>query len=277
MTAAAAPRNSQRKDSDRISVPVGASVQIWKETFVTTRGDIYAYPARSGHAATDAFLGVSYESQPSPSSTTAAAAAFSVLIRQLGTYVFAIASSSGLVPGQKMYALDDSTVTATATDNVFIGNMVSIVDATNVRVKIDLATDLAASTNVTAAARREVVMAAVAGGSNLNSQVDVMPYAGTLLSAAYYPAAAMTGDNTNSRAFTLVNLGPTNAGSTSMATLALPTATNPPANTAAAMTLSVTPANLVFAAGDVLQFQSVHTGTGIADPGGTLLLTYAPN
>ena len=39
------------------------------------------------------------------------------------------------------------------------------------------------------------------------------------------------------------------------------------------VTLSTTPANLVVAAGDVITVQSLHVGsTGLADPGGTVLI-----
>jgi hypothetical protein len=41
-----------------------------------------------------------------------------------------------------------------------------------------------------------------------------------------------------------------------------------------AIPLSGTPANLVVAAGDELQWQSTHVGTGIADPGGRVEVTF---
>jgi hypothetical protein len=55
---------------------------------------------------------------------------------------------------------------------------------------------------------------------------------------------------------------------TAVATLALTSGVNLAADRENPLTLSGTPANLTVAAGDVLEFTSVHVGTGIADPGG---------
>jgi hypothetical protein len=38
-----------------------------------------------------------------------------------------------------------------------------------------------------------------------------------------------------------------------------------------------TAANLVLAAGDVLNWNSLHVGSGIADPGGLVVVTYSRN
>ncbi len=96
---------------------------------------------------------------------------------------------------------------------------------------------------------------------------------GTITEVAYIPVAAVVGADTNSRTFSLVNKA-TGAGATVMATLPMIAS----AGTAAAyvvkdLPLSGIAANLDTAAGDVLAFTSTYVGTGIADPGGRLIIS----
>lgn len=95
---------------------------------------------------------------------------------------------------------------------------------------------------------------------------------GTVTRCVYIPSASITGANTNSRTLTLQNRGQAGAGTTAVATLALTSGVNATADDAKALTLSGTAANLVVVAGDVLSFESVHTGTGLADPGGQVVV-----
>jgi hypothetical protein len=74
---------------------------------------------------------------------------------------------------------------------------------------------------------------------------------------------------------TLVNKGQAGAGVVTVATLQFDSGVNTVAADEKAITLSGTPANLVIAAGDVLQWQSLHIGTGIADPGGLVAISTA--
>lgn len=113
-------------------------------------------------------------------------------------------------------------------------------------------------------------------GSDLNTNVYACPRAGTLSAVTYATVTAITGANTNTRSVSLVNKG-TGAGTTVMATLQFDSGVNTTANAPKTITLSATPANLQVAAGDVLQWQSTHIGTGIADPGGLLQVTIAAN
>jgi hypothetical protein len=113
-------------------------------------------------------------------------------------------------------------------------------------------------------------------GNDLTTNVFQCPRAGTLSAVTYATVTAITGANTNTRSVSLVNKG-TGAGTTVMATLEFDSGVNTVANVPKAITLSATPANLVVAAGDVLQWQSTHVGTGIADPGGLMQLTVAAN
>jgi hypothetical protein len=114
-------------------------------------------------------------------------------------------------------------------------------------------------------------------GNSLNTIAFIAPRAGTVSSVTYTTVTAITGANTNTRSVTLVNKGQTGAGSTSMATLQFDSGVNTVAADEKTITLSGTAANLVVAAGDVLQWQSAAVGTGIADPGGLVAVTIAAN
>lgn len=114
-------------------------------------------------------------------------------------------------------------------------------------------------------------------GNDLNTVAFIAPRAGTISAVTYTTVTAITGANTNTRSVTLVNKGQSGAGSTVIATLQFDSAVNTVAADEKAITLSATAANLVVAAGDVLQWQSLHIGTGIADPGGLVAVTVSPN
>ncbi len=97
------------------------------------------------------------------------------------------------------------------------------------------------------------------------------PFAGTVTRAAYIPSAAITGAATNNRTVSVTDRGPAGTGSTVVATLNFAAGTNAAADAAKAVPLAATPATIV-AQGDVLTFDSVPAGTGIADPGGTAIV-----
>jgi hypothetical protein len=108
--------------------------------------------------------------------------------------------------------------------------------------------------------------------TDTQSVLGEVPFAGTISKATYVPAAAITGANTNNRALTVTNRGQDGSGTTVVATLAFTSGVNGVKDDALAITLSATPANLVVAAGDVLTVDSVHAGTGIAEPGGDFVV-----
>jgi hypothetical protein len=110
-------------------------------------------------------------------------------------------------------------------------------------------------------------------GSNLNTNVIRVDSAGTVSAVTYAPVTAITGANTNTRSVSLVNKGQAGAGSTVIATIQYNSGVNAAASDENTVTLSGTPANLVVAAGDILQWQSTAVGTGIADPGGLVAVT----
>lgn len=101
--------------------------------------------------------------------------------------------------------------------------------------------------------------------------------AGRISSVTYTPEAAITGANSPaSRTYTLVNKGQAGAGTTTVATLAMVAGVNGVAFDEKAITLSVTPADLVTADGDVLAWVSTAVGgTGLVDPGGLVQIEVA--
>jgi hypothetical protein len=114
-------------------------------------------------------------------------------------------------------------------------------------------------------------------GNDDDSVVGQAPFDCTVTSVVYIPETAITGADTNSRTVSLVNKGQAGSGSTTVASLALTSGVNAAANDDKAITLSATAANLVLAAGDTLQWRSIHVGTGIADPGGMIRVTVSRN
>lgn len=115
---------------------------------------------------------------------------------------------------------------------------------------------------------------AVSAAATLRTPIWEAPVAGKLTGASYTPSASVTGANTDTRTISIVNRTSAGAGSTSMASLALASGVNMTSGDEKALTLSGTAANLVFAAGDVLAFESVHAGNGLADPGGLVQIEY---
>lgn len=99
------------------------------------------------------------------------------------------------------------------------------------------------------------------------------PFAGTVSRVGYLTVTAITGAATNSRTVTATNRG-SGAANVNVATLAFVSGVNTVADTEKAITLNATPANLVCAAGDVITFESTHVGTGIADPGGQIIVEF---
>lgn len=97
--------------------------------------------------------------------------------------------------------------------------------------------------------------------------VDSAVEAETVSSVLFIPSASVTGVATNNRQFTLYNRG-TGAGTVVVAQLVMVSGTNMTDNIPKAITLSTTSANLLLAANDVLEWESLHNNTGIADPGG---------
>lgn len=117
------------------------------------------------------------------------------------------------------------------------------------------------------------VPAVSTAGNDDDTVIAQAPFDGTITAVDYVPEAAITGAATNHRTVSLVNKGQAGSGTTTVATLTFDTGVNAAANNERTITLSETGANLVVAAGDTLQWRSIHVATGIADPGGLVRIT----
>lgn len=103
--------------------------------------------------------------------------------------------------------------------------------------------------------------------------VDSAVEAETVSSVSYIPTSAQAGAATNNRTLTLFNRGTAGTGTVTVASLQLVSGVDLADNVAKAITLSTTSANLLLAAGDVLEWSSVAVSTGIPDPGGVVKVT----
>ena len=113
---------------------------------------------------------------------------------------------------------------------------------------------------------------ATAQGADFEAVVCVAPWAGVVSEATYIADTDITGADTNSRTVQIINHGTDGAGTTVAAEKAFTATKNATAFDEVALTLSGTAANLAVAEGAVLTFKSLHVGTGLADPGGTVKL-----
>lgn len=114
-------------------------------------------------------------------------------------------------------------------------------------------------------------------GNDLRTIVAEAPFAATVTAVSYTPVSTQAGANTNSRTLNLYNRGTDGTGVVLVATLALVSGVDLTDNDEKQLTLSATPANLVVAANDILEFESLHVGTGIADPGGLVAVEMTRN
>ena len=117
----------------------------------------------------------------------------------------------------------------------------------------------------------QIPVAAVAAGADATVPVVKAPFDGTV-SASFVPNALITGADTNTRRHRLVNKGSGGAGSAVAAELQYNNGINAAANDEKTITASATAADLAVVEGDIIAFQSTHIGTGLADPGGLLIV-----
>lgn len=100
---------------------------------------------------------------------------------------------------------------------------------------------------------------------------------GLVNSVVLYPNWTMNGADTNTRTYTLLNLGQSGAGTAVVATLALTSGVNLTRGTSKTITLGAA-ADRVVAVGDVLAWRSAMSGAGLPDPGGRVVIqqTFTP-
>lgn len=123
---------------------------------------------------------------------------------------------------------------------------------------------------------RAAVPAVSTAGNDASHVLGEVKNSGTVVSVAYIPDALITGVATNNRRLRLINKGQDGTGTTIVAELQFTNGTNAAAFDSKAVALSVAAGNLAVAAGDVLAFESTHIGTGLADPGGQVVVEINP-
>ena len=109
---------------------------------------------------------------------------------------------------------------------------------------------------------------AVAQGSTASVAILEAPFAGVVTSVSYTPVADITGADTNTRTFTLINKGADGNGTTVIATRAMTSGVDATDFNEDVFTLSVVEGATEVAEGDILAWASTHSATGLADPGG---------
>ncbi len=122
--------------------------------------------------------------------------------------------------------------------------------------------------------KRTLVIQAPAIATNVDGSVVIgkAPFAGTVSTVGFIPNAAITGQNTNTRRIAVTNRKLDGSGTDEAALLQFNSGVNAVKWDEKAVTLHATPANLVVAAGDVLTFDSTTPGSGLADPGGLVVV-----
>lgn len=109
--------------------------------------------------------------------------------------------------------------------------------------------------------------AAAAGGGSV-----IVPHKAVITAAKWIPGAAITAHGTNFFTLSFRNRV-AGAGTAQWATARAYSATNGVVSTPETLTLSATAANLAVAAGDVLAVEITHAASGLACPGGAVVVT----
>lgn len=105
------------------------------------------------------------------------------------------------------------------------------------------------------------------------TMVGRVRYPGTINSVEFIPAWSLTGANTNSRTYTLYNRRTTGTGTTAIAQVLMTSGSS--MTRFVPVSVSITTANAVVAPGDILEWESLHVGTGLPDPGGRVVVQQA--
>ena len=121
----------------------------------------------------------------------------------------------------------------------------------------------------------ETTIPALAATTAGDQVVGESPFAGTVTGVSLTSEAAVTGNDTNTRTFTIVNKGAAGAGTTVVATLALATGVDLAAFDETAFTLSVVSGATTVAEGDVLACVEAYAAPGLAHSGGLVQIEIA--
>jgi hypothetical protein len=118
------------------------------------------------------------------------------------------------------------------------------------------------------------IIPATALGATAFFLVGIARFAGILVEASYYPHSALAGAADNTRRHRVYNRKADASGTAVMADLQYNAGVDLVAKVKKPLTVSPVTADKTVAAGDVIEFNSAHVGTGLADPGGLLVLKF---
>lgn len=93
---------------------------------------------------------------------------------------------------------------------------------------------------------------------------------GTVTMVSYTPVSDITGADTDSRSINVHNRGDDGDGTTEMASIDFVADTDAAQYDETLLTLSSTDGATDVSKGDIITVQSLHVGSGLADPGGTV-------
>lgn len=100
-------------------------------------------------------------------------------------------------------------------------------------------------------------------------------FAGIINSVEYIPNWTMTGAATNNRTFTLFNRGSAGIGTVTVAQLLMTAGAS--MTKFSAVSLSITTSAAAISVGDILEWESLHVGAGLGDPGGQVIVQQSLN
>lgn len=115
----------------------------------------------------------------------------------------------------------------------------------------------------------EITIPAVGAAVAQDQTIGEAPFAGTVTAVTFTPEANITGQATDYRTYQVINKGADGNGTTVVASLAFSSAPVAAADfDEKALTLSVVAGATAVAEGDILAWNEIVTGNGLASPGG---------
>jgi hypothetical protein len=114
---------------------------------------------------------------------------------------------------------------------------------------------------------------ATAQGTTANFAAFRVPVAGTVTSVSYVPVSAITGADTNTRKVLLLEAN----GVAGLAELQFNSGVNASSFVEKEITIVGSASALQVDAGQILRWRSLTVGTGMADPGGLVIVTITPS
>ncbi len=132
MALSAAREVARFVDQQIRSFPIAAAVKIWKGGLVAISAAGFAkIPAAS---VADVCAGVAHETADN---TAGAAGAVFAKVQTLGDVVLPFAAAAQTDLGVPIYCTDDSVLTLTSTNNVYVGLIVGVTVGVDVTVRLD--------------------------------------------------------------------------------------------------------------------------------------------